>query len=310
MDRVENLGVSKEKILSTIRIHGPSLPVQISKAIDFSPLFTSAFLSELKGEGKLHISNMRVGSSPLYYLPGQEHQLEKFTAYLNQREREAFQLLREKKVLEDSEQGPIIRVALRAIKDFAHPVKIRVEGEAKLFWRYFSLTDNDVAEFVNKGRIGEKPKEEKIIEKKEVEIKEEKAEEAVKAEVKKDLRRELEEERPLAEKRQARSKDSEFGISVKDYLQSKEIEVLEVLSEKKKELEAKVRVDAPFGKQSFYLIAKDKGSTTDNDLTMAFQKAQSEKMPALVMSTGDLNKKGKTHLEQWGNLVKFEKLKF
>lgn len=318
MDRVENLSVSKEKILSTIRMKGPSLPVQIAKAIDFSPLFTSAFLSELKGEGKLMLSNMRVGSSPLYYLPGQESALERFSAYLNQREREAFQLLREKKVLEDSEQSPVVRVALRAIKDFAFPVKIRVNGDAKLFWRYFTLSDNDVADFVSRGGFNEKPKEKEEV--KEVVEKREEVASAVhetpqedlvkKEEIKKDLQSSLEEERPLAEKRQAKTKESEFGINVKDYLQAKEIEVVEVLTEKKKEIEAKVRVDAPFGKQAFYLIAKDKGSTTDNDLAMAFQKAQNERMPALVMSTGELNKKGKTHLEQWGNLVKFEKLSF
>lgn len=317
MNSVENLNVSKEKILSTIRVRGPSLPVQIAKTIEFSPLFTSAFLSELKAEGKILISNMRVGSSPLYFLPGQEALLEKFSPYLNQREREAFQLLREKKVLEDSGQEPVVRVALRAIKDFAFPVRIRVGGDVKLYWRYFSLSDNDVADFVGKDERTEIKKEEKEIkepaEKKEFveEIKDEPKENLVeKTEVKKDLQSSLEEERPLAEKRQAKTKESEFGINVKDYLQAKDIEVLEVLTEKKKEIEAKVRLDAPFGKQSFYLIAKDKSSTTDNDLAMAFQKAQNERMPALVMSTGELNKKGKTHLEQWRDLVKFEKLRF
>ena len=142
MIEVEKLNTSKEKILSTIRMRGPILPVQVAKEINFSPLFASAFLSELKDEDKIKISNMRVGSSPLYYLPGQEVMLEKFVPYLNQREKEAFQKLRQEKLLEDANQDPVVRVALRAIKDFAIPVKVRVDGEMKLFWKYFTIRYN------------------------------------------------------------------------------------------------------------------------------------------------------------------------
>ena len=58
------------------------------------------------------------------------------------------------------------------------------------------------------------------------------------------------------------------------------------------------------------MIAKDKKNVSDNDLTVALQKAQSEKMPAIVMSLKELNKKGKEYVSQWGNLVKFEKMEF
>ena len=86
MNEMGRLINQKDKLLSTLRIRGPSLPVQIAKAIGVSPLFASAFLSELKSEDKLKISNMRVGSSPLYYLQGQENMLENFSQYLNNRE--------------------------------------------------------------------------------------------------------------------------------------------------------------------------------------------------------------------------------
>jgi len=143
MTDLEQLNRRKEGILSTIRLRGPSLPVQVAKAIQVSPLFASAFLSELKSEDKVKISNMRVGSSPLYYLKGQEHLLENFTMHLNQRENEAFMLLKEKAVLLDEKQEPVVRVAMRAIKDFAVPLKIRIDGESKLFWKHFLVSDED-----------------------------------------------------------------------------------------------------------------------------------------------------------------------
>jgi len=319
MQKMEEVSRSKDRILETLRLKGPCLPVQIAKEINFSPLFASAFLSELKGEGKVMISNMRVGSSPLYYLPGQENMLEKFSGYLNQREKEAFFLLRDKQVLEDSEQTPVMRVALRAIKDFANSAKIRVGGESKLFWRYFGLGDEEVAKIIRRGSVQSiRPKVEPVKE----EIRKEKVEpkveeirneskswlDGVSKEVQKVL--EAEEKRPLAEKKKAKTQDNVFAINVKDYLSAKDIEIIEVIAERKRDFEAKIRIDTLLGKQEFYLVAKDKKSVGDNDFAMALQKAQGHKMMAAVFSTGELNKKGREHLEEWGNLVKFERLRF
>ena len=89
----------KEKILSTLRLRGPSLPVHIAKQTDLSILFSSAFLSELLSEGKIKMSHMKVGSSQIYHLPGQEARIENFSQHLNPKEKEAFTLLKDKKIL-------------------------------------------------------------------------------------------------------------------------------------------------------------------------------------------------------------------
>ncbi len=295
---MEKLNTSKERILSTMRLRGPILPVQVAKEINFSPLFASAFLSELKDESKIKISNMRVGSSPLYYLPGQEGMLEKFVPYLNQREKEAFAKLKQEKILEDSEQDPVVRVALRAIKDFAVPVQVRVGSEMKLFWKYFVLPDEEFESLVS----GDAKKAEEVkekIEEKLVKVPEAKQETLLK-----------EEERPLAEKKKEKVLENGFVINLKDYLSRKDIEILHVVAEKKKEFEAKVRINTDFGRQTYYLIAKEKASASDADLAKADKKARGEKLPAVFMVPGELNKKGRQFLEQWGNLVRFEKLEF
>lgn len=122
----------KEKILLTLRRRGPCLPVHIASEIEMSILFASAFLSELVSEKKIRMSYMKVGSSPLYLIPGQEYLLERFAQYLRSKEKDAFELLRNNKFLVDSKQDPAIRVALRSIKDFAIPFK---EGD-EIVWRY------------------------------------------------------------------------------------------------------------------------------------------------------------------------------
>jgi hypothetical protein len=332
MTDLNQLNRQKERMLNWMKVNGPSLPVQLAKAIGVSPLFASAFLSELKGEGKVKISRMRVGSSPLYYLEGQEEQLEKFIQHFESREREAFSLLKESRILEDSIQSPVVRVALRSIRDFAIPVKINVGGEMKLFWRYFNVLESEVGGIVRKGK-----KESKRISEDKKELAGENATHSIQDNIGHSKDKDLnaihsptlditnektnndktksggsgaDEQIVKVSRRVKKKEESEFGKKVREYLAARDIEVMSVVSDKKREFVGKVRHDSVFGKQEYYLVAKDKKSVGENDLTLALQKAQGERVPALVMATGDLNKKGKEHLGSWKGLVKWEKLEF
>ena len=133
----------KNKIISFIKIRGPCLPVQIAREIEKSSIIASAFLSELASEKTIRISNMKVGGSPLYFLPGQEEQLEKFSQHLPEKEKQALSLLKENKVLQDEKQEPAIRVALRSIKDFAFPLALKTEETKTIFWHYLTLPEEE-----------------------------------------------------------------------------------------------------------------------------------------------------------------------
>jgi len=150
----QDAGQIRGRIISFIRDNGPSLPVQIAKETGLSILFASAFLSELYGEKIIKISDMRVGSSPLYFIPGQEPQLERFSQYIKGKEKEAYLLLKEKMILRDSELQPAIRVALREIKDFAVPF----EKNNEIFWRYFLIEEPEKIE-IDIIEIKEEPEE-------------------------------------------------------------------------------------------------------------------------------------------------------
>ena len=165
---------TKNKIMDILKNYGPSLPIQIAKATGMNSLFISAFLSELCGDKKVKMSSLKVGGSPLYLLEGQENQLEKFYNYLHSKEADAFIMLKENKILRDSEQDPAIRVALRAIKDFA--VSFRKDGE--IYWRYLQVPESEVIIMLSEEtskeirKIPEVEKEievQKVIEKKEEE---------------------------------------------------------------------------------------------------------------------------------------------
>ncbi|MEA3329814.1 MAG: hypothetical protein U9Q06_03660 [Nanoarchaeota archaeon] len=149
--RAENLEVMKEKVMDFIETHGPSLPIRIASQLRSDSLIVGAFLSELLGEKKLYLSSMKVGSSPLYYLRGQEFQLENFAQYLSSGEQKAFELLKTQGVLMDEKMYPTIRVALRSIKDFAFPF----EHKGKLYWRFIKLQQERAIEMIgNKQKEG------------------------------------------------------------------------------------------------------------------------------------------------------------
>lgn len=129
-----------EQIIKILSIKGPSLPIKLSKEIGMSSLFISAFLSELTNQKRIKVSHLKVGGSPLYFLEGQEEQLEQFYKFLHPREAEAFLLLKKNKVLKDSEQDPAIRVALRSIRDFS----IGSKKDEEIYWRYFSVPESEI----------------------------------------------------------------------------------------------------------------------------------------------------------------------
>lgn len=364
MPDLQKLSQQKERILSTIRVRGPSLPVGIAKSTGLSPLFASAFLSELFAEKRIKISNMKVGSSPLYFLEGQEAQLERFIEHLNGREKEALLKLKESKTLEDEKLAPVTRVALRAIKDFAIPVRVIDKGETKLFWRYFQAPENEVKQLLQEILHPEqfKPKETPRIEiaqplsqqsiNQPAQLIQEapKSQELIPIQTPQTQLSQISQTTPLSipsqpliqptaqipvkEKSQAKEQPKEtqleipklprkkaqkkpkkvpsfkFVEKIKEYLLAKDIEILEEITKKNKEFMAKIRLDTQFGKQEYFLVAKEKRKILEDDLIIAMQKAQQEKMPALFMAPGKPDKNAEAHLSLWRNLIKFEKIHF
>ena len=157
-----------EKIINVLKEKGPSLPMNLAKALSISSLFISAFLSELTNQNRVEVSSLKVGGSPLYYMKGQEEKLEEYYTYLHPRESEAFLLLKEHRVLRDSHQDPATRVALRAIKDFSVGFKVGDE----IYWKFVSVPGNEVDLILNGSRV-EVVKEESVSSESKEESKEE-----------------------------------------------------------------------------------------------------------------------------------------
>lgn len=132
-----------DKVVQIVRMKGPIIPSQINKELDTNIIFASAILSELVDKKVLKISNLKVGGTPLYYYPGQEYKLQNYSDKLHPKEREAYELLRRNTVLDDSRQQPVVRAALREIKDFARPLQVTLNGANHVFWKWYLLSNED-----------------------------------------------------------------------------------------------------------------------------------------------------------------------
>ena len=295
---VQDTSEIKEKIILVFKKRGPSLPVHIAKETGLSILFASAFLSELLNERKIKISNMRVGNSPIYFISGQEIMLEKFSEYLKSKEKEAFLLLRERKFLKDSEQEPAIRVALRAIKDFALPFKKSEE----IYWRYFNVPEMEFKELEIKDK---KPTKSKSKISMFPEGKRE-SESAISLEGK---NKEKQSDLKILEKSKTLNKkikeNSDFTIKILNFLKIKNIELIEEIESKKKEFLGIAKIKTSLGSIEILIIAKDKKKITKNDFELALQKNNVYRRIVFFVSTGEINKKTEEFLKEYKNIIKF-----
>ena len=133
----------REIVLNFIQRNGPSVPGQVYKELGMDTLLTSAFMSELVINNDLKVSSVKFGGSPLYYIVGQEAQLEKYVEILHEKERKAVQMLKERLVLRDVKLEPVIRVALRNAKDYAKPLFVTLAGQKEIFWKWYLLKDSE-----------------------------------------------------------------------------------------------------------------------------------------------------------------------
>lgn len=134
----------QDNIVEFIRGNGPLLPSKVAKHIGTDIIIASAHLSDLASRNKVKISKLKVGSSPLYYLPGQEAELYNFAASnLNSKDYKVLEKLKENRILIESDLDLLSRVALRSLKDFAVPLQVRTRDRSELFWKWYLLSDDE-----------------------------------------------------------------------------------------------------------------------------------------------------------------------
>ena len=271
----------KQQIIDIIRYEGPVLPVAISRKLGSDTYFAGAVLSELVKSKSVKITSAKIGSSPLYYISGQESKLHKLYDYLPGKEKEAYELLRTHQVLKDAECEPAIRVALRSIKDFAFPLEINSE----LYWRWHLTNEQEALKIIQ-------PEVSFSVQ--------------IESSLQKQLPLDVREKPELQKKTIKEPRDDEFLSLVLDSLKKKNITILESqLLRKNREIFGKIQINSDLGILPFCFVAKNKKNITEADLSLAHDVGRKHKLSVLFLTTGVLSKKAEKYLEEHlkGNLV-------
>ena len=298
------------EIAQIIGMRGPVLPIELGRVLQMETLFVAAHLSEMVERGKVKISSVKVGSSPLYYLPGQEAQLQKFSDNLNEKDMRAYQLLLQKKVVRDNALDPLTRVALRSIKDFAKPLDVEYQGNTELFWKWYLLGEEEARNLIGEilGGKEQLAKEGQQVKERETgqlgsqlkpQTKEDlRAKEGQQVLQKKDMPPES--LHPAATVKAAGKKiaSDAFNRQLEDFFGSKKIVSLAKDLVRKGELDFQLQVPSAVGMLTYYCKARDKKSINENDLAGAFVQGQLRKLPVLFITQGTLTKRAKEMLEK------------
>jgi hypothetical protein len=322
MMKIQMGNLSKDAVLKVVQMKGPVIPNDVRKELGGENLIIGAILSELSCEGKVKVTNTKVGGTPAYYCPGAEARLVNMIKYLNEKDRGTAEILKQKKVLKDSELTPLLRVSLRNIKDFARPLEVNVKGQKEIYWKWY-LTPTQEAEqiifkkvkpafkpeikapeptpipIVKKEAVIETPKPAELPKEKEkpkarVEITKEKKEIKPREERKEEIQKEL----GKPEEELEREKDT-FFKKIWEYFKTNDIQIIDYkIIRKKSEIEFTIAVPSRIGSQEYYCKAKGKAKVNDGDLSTVYVQGQAKKLPVIFITTGELTKKAKDMLSR------------
>ena len=299
----------REQILALAQ-NKPLLPNDVAKVLNTNMLMAAAMLSELSATKKLRVSRLKVGSSPLYFLPQKEEQLVDFLGSLSEKDRQTAEALRMNKVMKDSAQDPLTRVSLRQIGDFSRALTVTIESNDELFWKWFLVSDLEALEVI-KSIVGGKKA---VPEKEAVEAVKEKSRVVGSEAMAQEMSQQQAVLVPVKQvsvadnsKRVMVSKD-DFSKRVDSFFSSANINIIEQKMLKKgKEGVYVIELPSAVGRLTYYCKSKGKKSITEADVSQAFVEGQLRKLPVLMVSSGELNKKAKELLQQLKG-VSFQKV--
>ena len=282
---------TSERILEFMRINGPVIPAQVAREINSNILMASAHLSELSSRGKLKVSTIKVGTSPLYYLHGQEDQLQRFCQNLGEKEKKVYEELKSKCVLRDNELSPLVRVVLRTLKDFATPLQVNYKGASEIIWKWYMISDNEAEQLI-KSLLMPQEKHEEI----KKEIVQEEDEKKEKSSEQKTLKP-VEMKKPLIKKRQNQKSNDSFAETVISYFNKNKIQTIETIEERG-ETDSIITIPSPVGMLMYFCRVKNKLKINEADVSALYIAAQSKMLPALLVTKGTMTKKAQEMLER------------
>ena len=296
----------QDRILQLLRTSGPSLPSKVAKTINTQILLASAHLSDLSSQGKLKVSDLKVGGSPLYYLPGQEPLLYPFAAgNINPKDLQVLDHLKNDQILREATLDLLSKVSLRSLKDFAIPLHVTFQGKTELFWKWHLLSTEESNRLISDLLVGSQRSEapqsmilpESLSPTEEIKREEQKTLTPLPIEPERNEEKITRTPEKVVKAKRSVVEDT-FLPDIDRFCSKLKIELVQKETLRKNaELNLIVKVPSVVGSMTYFCKAKNKSKCDEKDISTAYMEAQVKKLPLLFPYTEELNKKAQEMLE-------------
>lgn len=291
------LNMINEDILKIVKEQGPIQPSQLVNNLpQTNTTVVGAYLSKLIDENKIFYTHIKRGSSPYYYVQGQEKSIEKLSMHLNEKDQITRRLLKEKSILKESEQTPLVRVSLKNIPDYAKSVKVKINGEPHTYWRYYLTNEEEAVKLIRENLTKHKTP----VKDPNPTTKSNTQSNAPENNNKEEKRSSKTQDNLAITPNETKSQNVEntpFLIQIKEYLQKKEVKINTITVIRKNfEYEIIANQKTNFGYSPCYIYAKKKSKINDGDISQAYLEAIIKQMPLIYISTGDITKKAQNSI--------------
>ena len=272
-------------LILTLAQTTPLLPTIVAKELKTNTIMAGAMLSEMCSKGILKTSALRVGGSPLYYIPGREEQLLRYISSLNEKDQRTVERLKTELVIRESEADPLTRVSLSQIKDFAQPLLVQYEQKEEKFWKWFAISEENAKEIIRE-KISPKQEEtqQKTSTEKQLILTEKTDSQTVKQKI---------EQHKSEKQKKEGQKTNTFFNNVSTFLETNGIKIKEQKILKRTDFDLTLEMPSPVGNLSYYCKAKSKKRVSDADLSAAYVQGQMRKLPIIFITDGELSKSAK-----------------
>ena len=290
--------MSEQDALAFISENGPQSLMQVANQFNTDSMMAGAVLSNLRSSNKVLITKTK--GTPLYYLSEQKEAIQLIAKRFDARETEIYTKLKNEKVLFDSYLRPLERILLKSMPDFAFTLVLKVGGEPTTFWHWYLTTPQEVVEILRAKFAQQQPKSEP-------QATQEQKPTPVAPE---QTVQETPEQPRLAQAQQQTKLNSldtaklnEFGKNVVAKLNSAQFSLQSFTEHKKTEIEFHATLNNPLGNIRFYIHAFDKKKLTESELSVALLQSTLQRLPLIVITTGELTKKGDEFRKEHGICV-------
>jgi len=275
----------KEKIIELIKKLGPIVPTDISKELGVDSYIVSAVLSELVRDGSIFYSHKKMTTSPLYYIKGQEDLvMKRLIPTLKIPEINILEFFSKNKLVSRDNLEPQQRYMVDDLKDFIAPIFLKIDGEDKVFFKHFSITESEIREKFSEWKQKQnKPKAEPKA--------------AMKSQQK------------ISEFGEIKAEKLERIDAASDkFFEKNDLSIVKLdIVKKSTEFDFVAKQNSSVG-QTFFVKYLKKASVNESDISRAYAIAQSKKMPCIILISGKLPKKALELVTNLGYLVNLIKI--